>query len=174
MKSLMEKDRALRYIRTQFKVPTDYLSKIPKTYVEMIERLISQNPEDRPNAEDLLKQNFYDNENSISNPTLTQYTYYLDYSDFKVSFDSYSKENEIINKLVKGCKKTFEKHGAKFMESSIFKPISNTFTVFMHKFDNNIEDFPKISKRKSKNKSKSNAQNSSVANSDYIKIDYAE
>ncbi|CAI2365932.1 unnamed protein product [Moneuplotes crassus] len=171
LRSLMEKDRALKYLRNEFKVPPEYLPKIPKNYVEMIEKLISENPEDRPNAEVLLKEEFLDPENNANNLSLAQYTYFLDYPDFKFSFDNYSKENDILNKVMKGCKKVFERHGAKFMESSTFKPMTNTFTIFMEKFDTNLDDIPRVLKKKSKNLKSSKKKDSNL-NSDYIKIDY--
>lgn len=168
LRSLMEKDRALKYLRNHFKVPPEYLSKIPKNYIGMVEKLISENPEDRPNAEDLLKAEFLDPENNANTLSLAQYTYYLDYPDFKLSFENYSKENDIMNKVMKGCKKVFEKHGAKFLESSTFKPATNSFTVFMQKFGPNSGDIAKLGKKKSKNaKTQSN-----LNDSDYTKIDY--
>lgn len=75
------------------------LLKFQNNYVEMIERLISENPEDRPNSEDLLKQEFLDPENNAASLSLAQYTYFLDYPDFNISFDNYSKENEILSKV---------------------------------------------------------------------------
>lgn len=119
MESLMEKDKALKHLRTMFTVPNEYKSKIPKNFIEIIERLISKNPEDRPSAEDLLKQEFMDPENNASSMTLAQYTYFLDYPDFKCSFETFSKESHLLNLVIKHCKKIFEKHGAKFQGTII-------------------------------------------------------
>jgi serine/threonine protein kinase len=169
----MEKDRALKYLRTSFKVPSEYLGKIPKNYIEMIEKLISKNSKDRPTAEDLLKQEFMDPENNASSLSLAQYTYYLDYPDYKCSFNAYSKQSEMLNLVIKSCKSIFEKHGATFMETAMFKPISNSFTIFMHKFDNGLSgDITKMGKKKSKKKTKLQEGYDSNNESEYVKIDY--
>jgi eukaryotic translation initiation factor 2-alpha kinase 4 len=97
MRSVMERDKAFRYIRTNFKVPPEYFDKIHKNAVAMIEKLVSQNPDDRPNADELLKNEFVDPENNASNISLVQYTYYLDYPDFKYSFDLYNRYSEVLN-----------------------------------------------------------------------------
>jgi len=170
MKSLMEKDKALMFLRTSFKVPSEYASKFPKNAVEMIEKLISQNPEERPSAEELLKSDFLDPENNAANMSLAQYTYYLDYPDFKHQFDFYSRQSDILNLITKGCKQIFEKHGAKFMESAMFKPLTNSFTVFVSKMDGPNSEMPKMGKKKSKKRTKE--QSLSKNEIDYIKIDY--
>lgn len=166
----MEKDKALRHLRTMYKVPKEYVSKMAKNAVQIIERLISKNPDDRPSAEELLKSEFIDPSNSIANTSLAQYTYYLEYPDFKLPFDTYFKENEILNQVNKTCKRIFEQHGAKLMESAIFKPLTNSFTIFVQKFDY-MSGGPKLGKKKSK-KNKSQIQDIDDTEAEYIKIDY--
>lgn len=174
MKSLMEKDRALKYLRTHFKIPPEYTNKVPKNSVQIIEQLISKNPDDRPSAEEVLKSEFSDPESSAANLALAQYTYFMDYPDFKCSFDTYSKENDIMNKVIKECKKVFELHGAKFMESAMFKPLTNSFTIFVHKLNYNpLDSMLRLNKKKSKKKGKIQANEESDTDSEYIKIDFA-
>ena len=67
MKSYMERDRALKYLRQHYKVPSEYEKKIPKDLTIIIEKLISKNPDNRPTAKELLNNHFVDPTNIYAN-----------------------------------------------------------------------------------------------------------
>jgi hypothetical protein len=58
------------------------------------------------------------------------------------------------------------------MESAMFKPITNSFTIFMNKIDGPSSEMPKLGKKKSKKKAKVQPRSNGIGNIDYIKIDY--
>ena len=129
----MERDQALRYLRAKFKVPPQYVPNMPKNSIQMIEKLISREPNDRPSPQELLKSDFLDSDNTTEKVLLSQYTYYMEYPDFGNKFLEFSKECEVLELVNKSLKKVFECHGAQYMETASFKPISNSFTIFINK-----------------------------------------
>lgn len=107
------------------------------------------------------------------NASFAQFTYYLNYKDFTIPIVRYQKEMEILDYVTKECKKVFENHGAQFIESSIFQPVTNSFTIFIQKINNNFSGLNQVTHKKDKKKGNFNSQNE-FQNNPYIMVDFSK
>ena len=72
--------------------------------IQMIEKLISREPNERPSPQELLKSDFLDSENTTEKVLLSQYTYYMEYPDFGNKFIEFSKECEVLELVKRSLK----------------------------------------------------------------------
>ena len=81
---------------------------------------------------------------------------------------------EILNYVTKEWKRIFESHGAQFIETAVFQPVTNSFTMFMQNLGNNYIDDSHVHHKKKDKKKKNFVAQNELHKNPYIRIDYSK